>query len=49
MQQAFLFSGGKKDEEGKENAPKGFEKFFKKKDAEEKKEVSKDAKKEDKK
>jgi hypothetical protein len=49
MQQAFLFSGGKKDEEGKESsAPKGFEKFFKKKEGEgEKKEVS--AKKEDKK
>jgi hypothetical protein len=44
-----LFSGGKKDEEGKESsAPKGFEKFFKKKESEgEKKEVS--AKKEDKK
>lgn len=46
-----MFSGGKKDEEGKETPPKGFEKFFKKKEgsAEEKKEVSKDAKKEDKK
>jgi hypothetical protein len=50
MQQAFLFSGGKKEDEGKETPPKGFEKFFKKKEgAEEKKEVSKDAKKEDKK
>jgi len=32
-----LFSGGKKDEEGKESsAPKGFEKFFKKKEEREK-------------
>ena len=48
-QQAFLFSGNKKeDEENKGSAPKGFEKFFKKKNEEKKEEpASKDANKEE--